>query len=163
MRINYWAKLEPEICYHVYNKTVGDSKLFFKDENYHFFLKRWKEYLDEYLTIYAYCLIPNHFHFLIKCKSPNDKILQYIKQENTVKANKYLLGEIPYHVFLESQFKRFFTSYVLAVNKQQKRTGTLLQNRFKRIVVKDKEHFRFMLLYIHHNVIHHRLGNDFHD
>ncbi len=163
MRINYWEKLEPEICYHIYNRCISDSLLFLNEENYRFFLKKWWKYLGKYLTTYAYCLIPNHFHFLVKCKTPSPEIRTFIETENTSKSNQFLAKEIPYNTFLESQFKRFFTSYVNAFNKQHDRRGTLLQSKFKRVAIQGEEHFRFMLLYLHHNSIHHNLGKEYED
>lgn len=54
--------------YHVYNRTNNKELLFKEHENYFFFLRKYKQYLSSYIDTYAYCLMPNHFHFLIKVK-----------------------------------------------------------------------------------------------
>jgi len=56
-----------------------------------------------------------------------------------------------------------FSSYVLAFNKQHKRTGSLLQKRFKRVTIKDDFKLLSMLAYIHHNPIHHKFCNNLSD
>jgi len=163
MRVNYHTDILPETCYHIYNRCVSGTKLFYTEENYTFFLKKYDEYLGNYLATYAYALIPNHYHFLAKCKTVTPKIRKEIAKENTRKAHAFLEGEVDYNTFLVSQFKRFFTSYASAFNRQEERTGSLFQHKFKRIVIKDREHFRFMLLYIHHNGIHHNLVKEYTD
>lgn len=163
MRKNYWANFEPEHCYHIYNKTVGGNKLFTNEGNYDYFLRKYWQYLGSYLSTYSYALIPNHFHFLAKCKYPTLKIKKKIERENTKIAHKYLSGEVTYHTFIASQFKRFFKSYVDAFNIQEKRRGTLFAKKFKRVPIENKAHFEFMLLYHHHNGIHHKLVEDYGD
>ncbi len=154
MKTNYWEKLEPEIVYHIYNRAVGKDNLFNNDGNYRFFLKRWKAYLP-YLDVYAYCLMPNHFHFLAKVKPMTEELREHIKIQRTTKSLQILEGQIPYSEYLEDQFKRLFSSYALAYNKQQARHGALFQKRFKRISVTSEPKLHHLLAYIHHNPLHH--------
>jgi len=158
MRTDYWQKLEEGGIYHIYNRAVGKDDLFSNDGNYQFFLNQWKKYLP-YLDVFCYCLIPNHFHFLAKVKPLSEPLLEHIKSQATVKSSKFIKQEIPYHEYLEDQFKRLFGSYALAYNKQHDRTGTLFQKRFKRILVGDDYKLLYLLAYIHHNPIHHKLYN----
>ncbi|MBW8050165.1 MAG: hypothetical protein FVQ77_07480 [Cytophagales bacterium] len=60
---------QSEQLYHIYNIGNNKQKIFFGRENYLFFLRKIKEYLLDYCEILAYCLMPNHFHFLIYTKS----------------------------------------------------------------------------------------------
>jgi len=69
MAIDYWQKLEEGCTYHIYNKAIDGNDLFRDDNDYVDFLIRYKKYCDPYFETYAYCLIPNHFHFLAKVKS----------------------------------------------------------------------------------------------
>ncbi len=163
MKVNYWAKFQPETYYHIYNRSVGRERLFSRTGNYHFFMEKWWKYLGPYFDTYAYCLIPNHFHFLAKCKTISPKLLKTIEGENTSASRKFLLGQLTQSQFLESQFKRFFTSYAGAYNKERKRHGSLFQAKFKRIPIRSKKHFHYLLAYIHHNPIHHQLCQNYQD
>jgi REP element-mobilizing transposase RayT len=63
---HYYTQFENHGIYHIYNRSV-DRKLMFKsDENYRFFIRQFDKYLSDYLRIYAYCLLGNHFHFMVK-------------------------------------------------------------------------------------------------
>ena len=55
--------------YHIYNRGNNSQKLFYKKENYLFFLKRMKEYLTPFGSVVAWCLMPNHFHWIIYVNS----------------------------------------------------------------------------------------------
>lgn len=68
MRKPYYAEFIEDGCYHIYNRCISGEKLFKSEENYRYFLQQWQKYLGDYMATYAYALIPNHFHFLAKCK-----------------------------------------------------------------------------------------------
>lgn len=59
--------------YHVYNRGNNKQPIFFKDENYLFFLKKMREQLLPCSDIVAYCLTPNHFHLLIQANEQSIK------------------------------------------------------------------------------------------
>ena len=163
MKTDYWAKLEPNTCYHIYNRAVGNDNLFLKNEHYHYFLGRWEEYIIPYFSTYAYCLMPNHFHFLAKAKPLTPDILALIEKIPSQKASAFLRGEVDTNTFYTSQFKAMFNSYSGAFNKEQDRHGSLFQAKFKRIVIRDEVHFIDKLQYVHHNVIHHGFGIHYYD
>jgi REP element-mobilizing transposase RayT len=152
---DYWAKLEPGQVYHIYNHAVGDDDLFREPENYAFFLRRWKDYWQHYMDVYAYCLMPNHFHVVGRLKPLSETVKEAIQKENTSKAAAYLSGEAPANAFYEDQFKRFFTSYSRAFGKSYQRVGSLFRAKFKRIIIRNKEHLLDKIFYVHHNPIHH--------
>ncbi|PZF73974.1 hypothetical protein DN068_06450 [Taibaiella soli] len=52
--------------YHVYNRGNNKRQIFFKDENYIFFLKKIKESIAPNSDILCWCLMPNHFHLLLR-------------------------------------------------------------------------------------------------
>ena len=153
--IDYWATLEAGSVYHIYNHAIGNDNLFREHENYMFFIKKWKQYWACYMDVFAYCLMPNHFHVLGKLKPLTEDIRMEIKKEGTAKALAYLEGKVPENVFYESQFKRFFTSYSKAYGKKYNRVGSLFRAKFKRTLISDKEQLLDMMFYIHHNPIHH--------
>jgi REP element-mobilizing transposase RayT len=60
--------LEPGYFHHIYNHANGNENLFKRDENYHYFLKKFKQYIFPIADTFAYCLMPNHIHFLVRIK-----------------------------------------------------------------------------------------------
>lgn len=145
--INYKGTLEPGCFYHIYNRGNNRENIFYNNENYKFFLRRYDEYLSPVVETYAFCLLPNHFHFLIRVKEP--KVVspsQKAKPLNTSNA-----------------FQRLFTSYSMAINKQQKRTGSLFQKPFKRIKINSIQYLANVVFYIHANPQLHKITDDFRD
>lgn len=51
--------------YHIYNQGNNSQKIFFSRENYLFFLRKIKIYILPYTDIISWCLMPNHFHFMV--------------------------------------------------------------------------------------------------
>lgn len=64
--------IEADKFYHIYNRGVNGEVIFKSNRNFEFFLKKVKEYLIPVSEIYSYCLLPNHFHFLIRVKSEKE-------------------------------------------------------------------------------------------
>lgn len=157
---DYWAELQANQCYHIYNRAIGYDNLFASPRNYIFFIERWKKYIDPFFSTYAFCLMPNHFHFLAKAKGMSSETRELIKGLQNNKSKAFLQGDISSNDFYSSLFKAMFNSYSRAFNKEQNRTGSLFQAKFKRIVVRDEAHFIYLLKYIHNNPIHHGFCTD---
>ena len=135
---DYKVKLEPEQYYHIYNRANGNEKLFLNDGNYYFFLKRYQHYILPIADTYAYCLMPNHFHFLVKIKPP----LTFQKYKTFEK-------------FASKQFSNLFSSYTQAYNKQNNRKGSLFIPRFNRNLITSEDYLKNVVIYIHLNPIVH--------
>lgn len=56
--------IKPGFKYHLYNHANGSMSLFLKPGNYQYFMDKYKHYVHKYVDTYAYCLMPNHFHFI---------------------------------------------------------------------------------------------------
>ena len=68
--------LLPENFYHIYNR--GNEKgtaIAFDEDNYYFFLRRWKKYMLSYVDTLAYCILQDHYHIAVRIK-PADEVLQ---------------------------------------------------------------------------------------
>jgi putative transposase len=175
----YLADFEEGCIYHIYNRTNNNEKLFLSDDNRVFFLKRYKELLSPFTDTYCWCLLPNHFHLLIKVKS-EDTIITYLqskpKAELTITEKKFLAQKvanfskvgnpdqqsvITLSQLLEQTFKRFFQSYALAFNKQHSRQGNLFYKPFKRVLIEKDTQFTMAIIYIHANAAKHKLVKDF--
>jgi putative transposase len=129
---------EPDCFYHVFNKSVGDELLFRKDENYLYFLSLIKKHLDPFVNFYAYCLMPNHFHFLIQIKDENSFEDQSNKEISRLISHK---------------FGNVFNTYAQAYNKENDRKGSLFKNRFKRKKISEQKYLLELILYIHLNPV----------
>ena len=52
--------------YHLYNRSNNEELIFRTDENYLYFLQRYREYFENDFSTVAYCLMPTHFHLLLR-------------------------------------------------------------------------------------------------
>ena len=116
----------PDCLYHVYNRGNNRQPLFFSYANYVFFLRKVRTHLLPCCDMLAYCLMPNHFHFLLEAKTPA--------------AGKTLNGG----------FQTVLSSYTQAVNKQEQRTGSLFQQHTKAKCL-EGEYATTCFHYIHQN------------
>ena len=69
---HYYTKFEAGCFYHVYNRSVDRKPMFRSDANYEYFLHRYDHYISGYAETYAYSLMNNHFHLLIRVKDLTD-------------------------------------------------------------------------------------------
>ena len=69
---HYYTRFENDGIYHVYNRTVDRKPMFTSSENYAYFIRQFDKYLSNYIKIYAYNLLGNHFHFMIKVNDLTD-------------------------------------------------------------------------------------------
>ena len=125
--IKILTPIVPGGVYHVYNRGNNYEKVFFKERDYLFFLNRLKKYLLPVAEFYAYALLPNHYHFLLRVKE-----------------------EVADGQF-SKQFSNFMSSYSMVINKREGRTGNLFHRPFKRLRVYNEEYLYRLLYYIHHN------------
>ena len=65
--------IEEGCLYHIFNRGNNSEKIFFEEENYRYFLKLLKKYIVPVADIYAYCLLRNHFHFLVRIKKKRNR------------------------------------------------------------------------------------------
>lgn len=135
--------LESDKVFHVYNRANGDEKLFRERRNYDFFLTKLQYYLLPVVQIYSYCLMPNHFHLLLRIRSKAE-IASITGPEAESKLNAY---------FVSKAFSNFFSCYTQAFNKVYKRKGSLFIKNFKRKQVGDEIYYRKLVYYIHLNPV----------
>jgi putative transposase len=128
--------------YHIYNKGNNGEKIFLDDENYLFFLSKFNYYLKGKVVVYAYCLMPNHFHFLLKVNE-NPEPTKIVN--NSIEFRKLSI--------LEKSFRDFFISYSKSFNKSHNRTGSLFQYKFKRKPILDESYLNNIVAYIHLNPV----------
>ena len=108
--------------YHIYNRGNNKQRIFFNDNNYLYFLKKVRKEMVPHCDVLAYCLMPNHFHFLVQLKS---YLAQAFKQRD-IKESISQSGSIKVQTErhpLSSAIGILLSSYSQAVNRQNGTTG----------------------------------------
>ena len=107
--------------YHIYNRGNNKDKIFFEEKNYLFFIKKTRKELSDYFHFLAYCLMPNHFHFLVQVKEqPLDS------SDDSKSSDESLLSKD-----ISNKIAILLRSYTRAINIQEGRTGSLFQQKTK--------------------------------
>lgn len=158
MKINI-QPLQSESFYHIYNCGIDREKLFKEERNYPYFLQKYATYIEPVASTYAYCLLGNHFHLLIKTRSEID-ILNYVMSKNS-HAEKIIDKPIYWHI--SNGFASLFKSYTQSINKAYSRTGRLFEEPFRRIFVDSSTYFTQLIYYIRSNPQKHIFIKDFRD
>lgn len=128
--------------YHIYNRGNNKQTIFFTDANYIYFLQKVRKYILPHCDILAYVLMPNHFHFLIHADERTEKQLP----DRTITKN-----------ILSEGFRLLLSSFTKGINKQEERTGNLIQQKTKCKCVYDASNVREQgyastcFYYIHQN------------
>ena len=111
--------------YHIMIRGVNKENIFVNEDDKRKFLQISQYYLNKFdVEIYAYCLMDNHVHFLLKSKENFNKFMQCIQ-----------------------------TVYATYFNKKYKRIGHLFQDRFKSIPVERESYLLECVRYIHQNPV----------
>jgi len=139
--------LQPSSFYHIFNHANGNENLFREEENYRFFLEKYALYIYPVAETLAYCLMPNHFHLLVKIRS-EQQLLEAFPKFKTLE--KLLAANC-----IGKQFSKLFSSYTQAYNKKYNRMGSLFMKNFKRQVITSDSYFSKIIHYIHANPLHH--------
>ncbi|WP_420640637.1 transposase [Candidatus Leptofilum sp.] len=145
--------LVPGLYYHIYNRGNNGDTLFYEPRNYRYFLQLFGRYIHPIVETYAYCLMPNHFHFLVQIRPLQDwqSSLTQLQLERIQDCQP----------FVSHQFRNFFSTYTKAVNKAYNHTGSLFEKPFKRKVVDNERYFTTLITYIHRNPQTHGFVDDF--
>lgn len=106
-RVHRRMKLFPKNTYHIFNRGNDKQRIFFSNENYYFFLRKTKKLLYPLVDFLAYCLMPNHFHFMMHLPVGFDDVT------------------------FSNTLKTLLSSYTRAINVEQGRTGSLFQQNSK--------------------------------
>lgn len=118
------VKFEAGGYYHVYNRGANRNDIFLSKANYHFLIGLMSRRIMNEISVIAFCLMPNHYHFLLR------------------QNGKYLVSQ-----FIQS----VFNVYTKAFNRWHGRTGTLFEGPFKAIKIFHENHLIHLCRYIHRN------------
>lgn len=148
--------MNTDTFYHIYNHANGDDNLFKEEKNYDYFLKKYHQHIDKIADTITWCLMPNHFHLLIKIKSEEELTSSFPKFKTLEKIEEK-------SNFISKQFSNFFSCYTQSFNKVYNRRGSLFIKNFKRKEIIDEEYLFNIILYIHLNPLKHCFTNDIND
>lgn len=140
-------KLENGKSYHIFNRGVNGAPIFFEERNYEYFLRLYKKQVTPVADTFAFCLLKNHFHFVLK-----------IKEASTIAEAP---GAEVLQIDPSQQFSNFFNGYSKSINKAYGRTGALFERAFERIEVPSERYFYQLILYIHLNPQKHGVVKDY--
>ncbi len=121
--------------YHIFNRGNNYENIFYCEDDYYSFLKKFKYHLKNVCDIFAYALLPNHYHFLIR------------------------VGED--EILFSKQFKQFVQEYTYRINSRENRNGNLFLKPFRRLQIDSNKYFSQLIFYIHYNPTKHELIKNF--
>jgi len=138
---------EEGFTYHIYNRS--NNTLFKTRDNYLYFLKKFRSYILPYVDVIAWCLMTNHFHFMVRV---NKDATEMVKEKH-----------LPHTQILSKQIGILLSSYTKAFNKQNGRRGSLFAHNTEAIKInqalfktggKDRySHAVNCFRYIHYNPV----------
>jgi len=118
-------------CYHVLNRSNRRARIFHAADDYQQFLAlihRAQERVE--IPILAACLMPNHFHLVVRPRQPDDL----------------------------SRWARWaFTTHVRWHHSKYDTTGRLWQGRFKAFLIQEDHHLLTVMRYVERNALRARL------
>jgi REP element-mobilizing transposase RayT len=155
--------LIPDAYFHIFNHAVGHDNLFKDEENYYYFLEKISEWILPFCQLYSYCLMPNHFHLLLKVKDRKELELLW---EDKIKRKMMKTSKVPpegvvnpfggiLEKLITEQFSHCFNSYAQAYNNKYSRSGSLLKESFQRKRIDSLEYMIKVICYIHNNPVAH--------
>jgi putative transposase len=102
--------------YHVYNQGNNRQNIFLLKKDYLTFLKLFRRLVLPFTEVLAWCLMPNHFHFLLYADS---------RAETTIKQGRLLIDPVT------NGFRQLLSSYARIFNSINGRTGSLFRQKTK--------------------------------
>lgn len=132
----------PGEIYHCYNRGVDKRTIFQDQQDYVYFLKmlryfntskvlgklrllEFHEPIDPPVTILSYCLLPNHYHLVLRCNDVEGGLSKYLQ--------------------------RIGGGYTMYFNQKYERSGSLFQGKFKAKIIQSDLDLKHLLAYVTYN------------
>jgi putative transposase len=144
--------LQRGMYYHIFNRGVNRENIFYEERNYHYFMDLYAKYVEPVTETYAYCLLKNHFHLMVRIKDEEEINLGTKTETRRVSP-----------VDPSTSFSNLFNAYAKTINKTYGRTGSLFAHPFHRGMVMDDAQLMAVIRYIHQNPQKHGFVEDFRD
>jgi len=128
----------PEEIYHIYNQGNNRETIYYSHENYIEFLNMFRKFVYPFCDVLSYCLMPNHYHFLINATD----VSATPKQNGNIETCE-----------LSNGFRLLQSCYAKYINKERGRTGSLFKQKAQaKSMLDGDEHYEFTAFhYIHQN------------
>lgn len=135
--------LEANNIYHIYNRWFEKQFIFREDKDYERFIKTMKKYNEIYnwIKIYSYCLLPNHFHMIISSTNSWDEISDFMRK-------------------IQQWYAMYFK---MKSNLNSKTRWQLFEWRFKAKLILDQEYLAKCLAYVNFNAVKHWIVENIED
>ena len=124
--------------YHIYNRGNNKEPIFFGDGDYIHFISLCKKHIENRCQILAWCLMPNHFHFLVEV---NDVSLEPVKWGGNVMPS------------ISNGFQLLQSNYSKMINYRENRTGSLFQQKTKSKFLETESYALTTFWYLHQNPV----------
>jgi putative transposase len=170
----------PDQYYHFYNRGNNRQAVFFERDNYWYFLRGIQKYLCGSMDVLAYCLMPTHYHLLVRVKplpqtsglfknsealaaaSIQPQTSEVFKTSEVLAAASFPqqtaeVSSVAASRQVSLAMQKFGISYTKAINKRFGRVGALFQGQFSGKPIKHYAHLLSLCVYIHANPVKDRL------
>ena len=144
--------LEPGQAYHIWTHANGRENLFRSSENYRYFLEKYTLYMHPVVETFAYCLMPNHLHLMVRVRGEGEVLAFLRLRKPTFQGFQTLRG---FSKTISLQFSHLFNGYTQAYNKKYSRKGSLFIPNFNRKHINSEAYFTRLITYIHNNPVYH--------
>ncbi len=141
--------LQAGTYYHIFNRGTNRENVFLEERNYRYFLELYGRHVAPTVDTFAYCLLKNHFHLLIRTCAEEDTTIP-------APVSRHAANCTPSQAFCN-----LLNAYAKAINKGYARTGSLFQHPFGRVIVQSQAHLTQLVRYVHLNPQKHGLIDDY--
>ena len=126
------VSLKPNAFYHIYLSGEYPQTLFPSDRDYQRFLQLYVAHITPVADTYAYCLLPNHFHFFVRVRTLREQVRAWLTAK---KAGNEFQPAYP-----DNALSRLFANFT----EQDQPTLTIVE-------VSQRQQFAPLIRYIHQN------------
>ena len=109
--------------YHIFNQGNNRETIFFKIENYLYFMAKIKKHICPFADVLAWCLMPNHFHLMIAVREDAASTGERLTQSHPLTTVAPTVADLRFN----NEIAIMLRSYTRAINIQEKRTGSLFR------------------------------------
>ena len=153
--------------YHIYNKGINGMNIFTRKEDYNHFLDLMSVFLAPVADIYAYALMGNHLHIVIRIKENNEIGFlnpRYSDSDDISLKWKTYSANTKNNTDTESLNKKpvpgnmiqhMFNAYAQWFNKRHHRSGPLLKHPYDKKLVNNVYYLKRLIIYVHRNPVKH--------